>query len=532
MSGLLTGFAGETLLWTGALIALVLLLRRPVARHFGPQAAYALWFVPLLRLILPPVQLPAWLSPAAPQQAAMGTLVERGVAEGAPLELVSSAPAASAPIDYAAILAAIWLAGAGMFLIRRFALYFQMRRDLLTDAKPVGEQGRVRMVEVPGLTGPVAFGVFDKVVALPIGFMAMADRQRRDLALEHELAHHRGHDLLVNVLVQPLFALHWFNPLGWMGWQALRRDQEAACDARVVARRPRQDRAAYANVIADYACRGHGMPQHVLAAPMACPVLGDKSIINRLKGLAMPDISARRRLAGRALLLGTIVALPLTATVSYAESIQAAPPLAPEPPAPPAAPVAPAAAVAAPDAAWTDGEWTETETTVVKEDDGTVHREHRVYRVVRQDGEGGEMNVVRLEDIPPEQRAQVERQVAGVMAQRSEIRRQVSYAVAQADAADGHARITAAAAAHAAANAPRVVMQCKNENSPVTTETDAKGKTTMYVCESYGERLALTTMQSVRGAFVADRTLSANARAEAISALDTEIARHGEQGGQ
>ena len=30
----------DTLLWTGALIALVLLIRRPVAQWFGAQAAY------------------------------------------------------------------------------------------------------------------------------------------------------------------------------------------------------------------------------------------------------------------------------------------------------------------------------------------------------------------------------------------------------------------------------------------------------------------------------------------------------------
>ena len=32
------GFLFDTLMWTGALIALVLLLRRPVARHFGADA--------------------------------------------------------------------------------------------------------------------------------------------------------------------------------------------------------------------------------------------------------------------------------------------------------------------------------------------------------------------------------------------------------------------------------------------------------------------------------------------------------------
>ena len=57
-------FAFETLLWTGALIALVLVLRRPVTRHFGPGAAYALWLLPFARLLLPPLVLPAWLAPS------------------------------------------------------------------------------------------------------------------------------------------------------------------------------------------------------------------------------------------------------------------------------------------------------------------------------------------------------------------------------------------------------------------------------------------------------------------------------------
>ena len=46
----MTDWLVHTLAWTAALIALVLVLRRPVARFFGPQAAYALWLLPMLRL--------------------------------------------------------------------------------------------------------------------------------------------------------------------------------------------------------------------------------------------------------------------------------------------------------------------------------------------------------------------------------------------------------------------------------------------------------------------------------------------------
>lgn len=304
----MTGWLLDTLVWTGALIALVLVLRRPVARHFGPRAAYALWLLPFARLILPPIKLPAFLAPEQPDTPVAFVLTGDVAALPAPPVPVAE------PFDWAGLMLAVWLVGAVLFLARRFALYARMRRELLAEAVPVGQAGRVRLIETPLAPSPVAFGVIDKVVALPPAFMASADRTARDLALAHELAHHRGRDLIANFAVQPLFALHWFNPLGWLGWDAMRRDQEAACDARVVEGIARPEKAAYAALIAGLAAG----PNIALAAPMACPVLGEKSIIQRLRSLTMNDISPRRRLLGRALVAGGLIALPLTASVSYA----------------------------------------------------------------------------------------------------------------------------------------------------------------------------------------------------------------------
>jgi hypothetical protein len=133
------------------------------------------------------------------------------------------------------------------------------------------------------------------VIALPVLFMAQPDTVARDLAIQHELQHHRGNDLLANMAAQVLLALHWFNPLAWYGWRAMRRDQEAACDARVLAGRNRDERALYAALIVDIAAG----PRLALAAPMACPVLGDKSVIHRLRSMSMSDITPGRRWLGR-----------------------------------------------------------------------------------------------------------------------------------------------------------------------------------------------------------------------------------------
>jgi beta-lactamase regulating signal transducer with metallopeptidase domain len=312
----------DTLIVTGVLIAAVLVLRRPVARWFGPGAAYALWALPLLRLFLPPLVLPA--EAVEPAAAPGGEVVT--------IALAARPVAATAPsVDWFALAQAGWLAGALAFLLWRAWSYRAMRRLLLEGSRPVGEAGDVRLVETPATAAPVAFGIRDKVVALPLGFMATSDIRSRDLAISHELEHHAGRDLAVNLAVQPLLALHWFNPLAWAGWRALRRDQEAACDARVLAGRDQTARAAYAQLIAGFA----QSPRLALAAPMACPVLGDKSIVHRLRSLTMTEPSPRRRLAGRLMFTAAALALPLTATITYAAVNQ---PDAPQPPADPAAP--------------------------------------------------------------------------------------------------------------------------------------------------------------------------------------------------
>lgn len=325
----------ETLVWTAVLIGFVLIVRRPVSRHFGPQMAYALWALPALRLVLPPIELPAWMKISSVDAGVNGAagLAANTNAIAVPMGPASEAPPAPLPIvgdapspvldapgfDWSMLIEpalGLWLIGAGVFLVLRFSAYFRLRDELLQGAREMGRSGKVRLIETPGTNAPLAFGVLDKVVALPEGFMAHPDRQSRDLALAHELAHHRGGDLIANVLIQPLFAIHWWNPLGRYGWLALRRDQEAACDARVMTHAEDEEREAYANLIVSFAAG----PNIALAAPMACPVLGEKSIIHRLRSLKMDNINTKRRIAGRLMLSGAVVALPLTASISYAAS--------------------------------------------------------------------------------------------------------------------------------------------------------------------------------------------------------------------
>lgn len=506
----------ETLAWTAALIALVLLLRGFVARQFGPQVAYALWALPFIRLLLPPIELPAWLAPA-------GRATARAAREAEYLVVhadSAAAPAAAPSFDWLALIPAVWLAGAALFLGWRFTAYFRMRRQILAGARPVGECGRVRLVETPQVASPLAFGVIDKVIALPIGFMALHDLRARDLALEHELAHHRGHDLLVNFAVQPLFALHWFNPISWLGWRAMRCDQEAACDARVIAARGAAERAAYASLIAGHAAG----PRLALAAPMACPVLGGKSIVHRLRSLTMTDISRRRRVAGRALLGSAVLALPLTASICYAEipavpsaaaaPLVAAPAELTQTPAPPTAPASPEA-VPAPEAP----EAPEVHRfVVVRTGEGETAR-HEFKELLH------DRKVVFLsggEELSEEEfKAKMAALGKDGLDKRLDVRvkklteedRKRFRMIGQ----DGE-RITALA--------PMVRMSCEGEGATSETTTP-DGKRVIRICERRIKSDALSGLRRAREQIARNREMSDSVRAEVLRSLDEEIARLG-----
>lgn len=561
----MTGMLLHTLAWTGVLIAVVLMLRRPVMRAFGPEAAYALWALPLARLVLPPVTLPAWMAPKV-ETASPAPAVER--LADAPLpadplvwQTAIQAPAGAVPApltvpmetapqagfdlfatlsDWPVVeaLLLVWLAGAAVTLWLRFAAYFALRDELLADAREVGRAqallGKVRLVETPATTAPLAMGVLDPVIALPPGFMALHDREARDLALAHELAHHRGLDLLVNIIVQPLFALHWFNPLGRYGWLALRRDQEAACDARVMARRSAQERAAYAALIARFAAAPGATHNAALTAPMACPVLGEKSIIHRLRSLAMSDLSPRRRLAGRALLGAGLLALPLTASISYAagEAVPEVPevPAPPAPPAPPAAPGAPEAPEPpeAPEAP-------EPPTVIMIDHSGKGDSEAKVTEHVWRDADGKEKRA-KIVFRSPEHQMVAERWLQ-TSPQMDKADREIIFAALREGLAEAERvqadlpRIVAEAMAQAdaaRAAAPKVMMlkECTSAFEGEAQVVNGRdGKQTVMICQPHIAATARLGLEQARAEIARDRDIPEDFRKEMLKTLDSQIAR-------
>jgi beta-lactamase regulating signal transducer with metallopeptidase domain len=295
----MTQWLADTLIATTALLALVMILRKPVARHFGAGIAYGLWILPAARLFMPSLT----------REISLPSYVGKAVINTVPMETITATPVASGPsIDWTVILITLWLGGAALLLVIQTLRYCTMRDALLADAIMLDQIGDITVIECEDVPGPLAFGLFHRYIAVPKNFSSVFAPRERELALAHEVAHHRAGDLFANLAAFLFLCLQWFNPLAWIAWNAFRLDQEAACDARVLAGADADTRLCYGHALARTA--NDGMTSFAMA------LNSPRTIIERLRRVMMEDPSKGRRLAGRfAILLATAVALPLTATV-------------------------------------------------------------------------------------------------------------------------------------------------------------------------------------------------------------------------
>ena len=360
-------WAIEALIASTLLMLLVLVLRAPVRRAFGPDVAYALWLLPVLRLMLPP--LPQTFSQGwheavvAPVSRASETIT---VLVAEPFGGGAAAPDPQTPV-LGPTLILLWVVGAAAFMLWHSLAHARFCRRMLAEQQGGAAMADgVHVIETGAARGPLAFGIWRRYVAFPRDFAERYDADERDLALAHELGHHARGDLIANWAALVVLALHWFNPIAWRAFRAFRADQEIANDARVLAGKDAVTRHLYACAIVKAAHGG--------AVSAACHLHTIEDLKGRLRMLTTHRPSRARLIGGvGTIALLTMAGLGITASGSQAAermrskveqatgvkladlklpvAFQSAPPAPPAPeapgvmPAPPAPPAPPALAM-------------------------------------------------------------------------------------------------------------------------------------------------------------------------------------------
>jgi beta-lactamase regulating signal transducer with metallopeptidase domain len=281
----MTAWFLANMIWASLTMLLVLAIRRPVARLFGAGPAYALWLLPALRLIMPP--LPS-LAPDIPAPIPTDTLIVWAADAATP------APP-DAGLAGTAVLLAIWALGAAALLGWQWLAYRRFLADLGRSSRVLGAHRGLALIESGAVPGPVALGLIDRRIVVPADFRSRYSAEEQRLALDHERVHHRRGDIWWNLAGLAVLALNWFNPIAWLAFRAFRADQELACDAAVAAAAPAAARHDYARALVKSASR-----PGLIAA---CPLNHADQLKRRLKMMKSHRRSRARMLGGAAFIL-------------------------------------------------------------------------------------------------------------------------------------------------------------------------------------------------------------------------------------
>lgn len=271
MRDLFTGFLSVSI--SGSLLILLSILIRFVFKKAPKAFICCLWFVVILRLLIPVQLETAWtLRPELPvitgqdtqlyidaepvMEDMIPTLIPKQNIEGTYLVVV----------DYLKIAIIVWfigICGIGIYtLISYLRLKFWVREAILQE-KGVYVSANV---ETAFLLGYIRPGIY-----LPAG---MAEREAK-IVIAHEKAHIKRGDNWLKLLGFICLILHWYNPLMWLAYAMLCRDIEDACDERVVRNLNSNDRKTYSEAL--LAC---GMKSRKV---FGCPVaFGETSIRQRI----------------------------------------------------------------------------------------------------------------------------------------------------------------------------------------------------------------------------------------------------------
>ena len=280
----------EITVYSAALFGGVLLFRFLFGRWMSPALRYALWFLVVLRLVVPvtlesgfhlialPVRTPqaepaASATPVQPLPAPDAPLLPDGQAQPLPLPMQPTRqPAAqqpgpekdARPLNWRQWLLVAWTAGVLAMLAAHWVLSLRLERRILRRGhapdpgvlrlyhsikENLGIRGRLPVLVMDDLTSPALTAQLRPRLLLPDMPATDAPGEALVFSLLHELMHYRRGDHLVCILLTLLRAIWWFNPVVWLMPRFLRADMESACDAQAVRRLDRRQKLLYAHLL-------------------------------------------------------------------------------------------------------------------------------------------------------------------------------------------------------------------------------------------------------------------------------------------
>ncbi|MBC1605073.1 peptidase M56 [Listeria rocourtiae] len=258
----------ETSILASVLVVFILCIKFLLKNWLTPQWKYALWLILVVRLVLP------WFPESSfsiysilPIKHEQAPIVSQEITTTAP-EVIEAIPRViedlPAENNVYTIFLFIWILGitiTGIFIIlinRRLYQYIS-KQPLITEKRVLNIYRNCKKdmsikKDIPlhysgKISSPTLFGIGKPRILLDEKHVKHLDDNQLKYIFYHELSHYKRKDININLLMNCLLVIHWFNPVLWYANRALREDQEMACDSLALTFINQKERVAYGHTI-------------------------------------------------------------------------------------------------------------------------------------------------------------------------------------------------------------------------------------------------------------------------------------------
>lgn len=265
------------------IIGILFTAKRLFHNHLTGRMHYHLWFLMLVLLAVPfiPAPLPtghdiiSWITnfknaslsnmEASPAVAAPGTT---GTSAWMNDFALSAGSKTSSVFGW--IMCGIWIAGILAMLLLVVKSFLRLRAVKnsalpLQNVEILGLYSRclhelnikknIPVYSTAFLKSPMTAGIFRPYICLPLHLVCDYKASELRYMLLHELQHYKHRDSLVNILMNLVGVVYWFNPAVWFALKEMRGDREVACDTSVLKLLDESSYEDYGNTLIDFAER-------------------------------------------------------------------------------------------------------------------------------------------------------------------------------------------------------------------------------------------------------------------------------------
>lgn len=324
------------------LVGIILLIRLLLKNHMKKSIIYYLWFILLIKLIIPfgpESKLSVFnLVNVSPIEESNNSIIDRNtqvnnqdIIQTIPNDetnndistdfnspvnnIVNDNNKQSNNFTYKEIIFYLWISVASILILRGIIAYLKLHLsikkeyieyenydidiDISNEKKSLSINRSIEVRVTNEINSPSLCGIIKPKILIPLKVVSLVNEKEMKYIIMHELCHYKRKDILVTWLTSIIKAIHWFNPIIYLGLNIMRSDCEAACDEMVLTNLGKEENLNYGNTIINVLQLIHSKN----------PIPGTTSMITDKKRLKdrIKNISENKKFGFRTIIAGIVV---------------------------------------------------------------------------------------------------------------------------------------------------------------------------------------------------------------------------------